>query len=103
MEPQDYPTLTDPTTERPQYWPSIDRGALMRDAHRVAKSFRHHFASYRGAMAYGLRAAWMSAKSRQQIQALNRQVGRPASPLTARQIEASRRATRRCGSSLWAA
>jgi hypothetical protein len=53
-----YPGPMGPTTDRPQYWPSIDRGAVMRDAHRVAKRFRHHFASYREALAYGLRAAF---------------------------------------------
>jgi hypothetical protein len=75
----------------------------MRDAHRIAQSFRPHFPSYGQALAYGLWAAWKSAKVRCEFQSLNRQVGQPAVPFTARQIEASRRATRRCGSSLWAA
>jgi hypothetical protein len=74
----------------------------MRDAHQIAKKARGHFASYHEALAYGLRTAWMSAKSRRQIQSLAIQAGRPAIPFTAAQIEASRRATRRCGASLWA-
>jgi hypothetical protein len=97
-----YPTSMGYTSRRPQNWPTIDRRALMRDAHQIANRFRPHFSGYREAVAYGLRAAWMSAKSRQQIQSLNRQAGQPATPFTAKQIEASRRATRRCGSSLWA-
>jgi hypothetical protein len=90
------------TNRRPQNWPKIDRRALMRDAHQIARNFRTKFATYREAIAYGLWTAWLSAKSRQQIQSLNRQVDQPAGPLTTRQIEASRRATRRCGASLWA-
>jgi hypothetical protein len=97
-----YPTPMGYTSRRPKDWLAIDRAALMRDAHRIAKSFLSHFGAYGKALAYGLRAAWMSAKSRQQIQSLNRQVDQPVAPLTARQIEASRRATRQCGSSLWA-
>jgi hypothetical protein len=98
-----YPTPMGYTNRRPQNWPKIDRRALMRDAHQIARNFRTKFATYREAIAYGLWAAWLSAKSRQQIQSLNRQVGSPAAPLTAKQIAASRRATRQCGSSLWGA
>jgi hypothetical protein len=97
-----YPTVMGYTSLRSKDWPAIDRKALMRDAHKIAHGARAYFDSYRQALAYGLRAAWMSAKSRQQIQSLNHQVGQPVAPLTARQIEASRRATRQCGSSLWA-
>ena len=90
------------TSKRPTNYPPLIRAALMRDAHQIAKKARGHFANYREALAYGLRVAWMSAKSRRQIQSLAIQAGRPATPFTAAQIEASRRATRRCGASLWA-
>jgi hypothetical protein len=98
-----YPTPMGYTSRRPQNWPAIDRGALMRDAHQIASGARPHFSSYREALAYGLRAAWMSAKSRQAIQSLAMQAGTPAVPLTAAQVKASRLATRRTGASLWAA
>ena len=39
----------------------------MRDAHQIAKSARGHFGNYREALAYGLKAASMSAKSRRDI------------------------------------
>ena len=90
------------TTRRPVGFPSIDRTALMRDAHRIARGARPHFSNYREALTYGLRAAWKSAKVRQDIQSLAIQAGTPAVPLTAAEIAASRSATRRCGASLWA-
>jgi hypothetical protein len=74
----------------------------MRDAHQVAKRMRSHFATYREALAYGLTAAWRTVKARRTMQSLALQVARPAAGYTAAQIEASRRATRRTGSSLWA-
>jgi hypothetical protein len=95
-----YSNLMGYTTRRPKGLPALDRAAVMRDAHRIAKACRSHFGSYHEALAYGLRAAWLSAKSRRQIQSLAIQAGRPAIPFTATQIEASRRATRRCGASL---
>jgi hypothetical protein len=90
------------TTNRPPNYPAIDRSALMRDAHRIAKASLSHFDGYRAAFSYGLRAAWMAAKSRQTIRALAEQAGQPATPFTAAQIAASRAATLRCGASLWA-
>jgi hypothetical protein len=98
-----YPNPMGYTTRRPTGFPSIDRTALMRDAHRIAGGARPHFSRYREALAYGLRAAWMSAKSRQTIQSLAIQTGTPAVPFTAAQVKASRIATRRTGASLWAA
>jgi hypothetical protein len=86
---------------RPAGLPSIDRGALMRDAHQVAKRMHGHFGTYREALAYGLGAAWAQAKVAQMFRGLRAQVA-PVQH-TAAQIEASRRATRRCGSSMWAA
>jgi hypothetical protein len=91
------------TSRRPAGLPSLDRRALMRDAHQVAKRMRSHFGSYREALAYGLGAAWRQAKVTRTMRSLALQVARPATPITPSQIEASRRATRRCGSSLWAA
>jgi hypothetical protein len=91
------------TNHRPTGLPSIDRGALMRSAHQVAKRMRIHFATYREALAYGLAAAWQQAKATQTMRSLALQVKRPAAPITAEQLEESRRASRRCGSSLWAA
>jgi hypothetical protein len=97
-----YPNPMGYTTRRPVGFPSIDRAALMRDAHRIACDARPHFSSYREALAYGLRAAWKSAKVRQEIQSLAIQAGTPAVPFTAAQVRASRLATRRTGASLWA-
>jgi hypothetical protein len=69
------------TSRRPASLPPIDRRALMRNAHRIAKGFRTHFASYRAALAYGLSAAWKQAQSNRTIQSLALQVARPASPI----------------------
>jgi hypothetical protein len=96
-----YMTTLGYTSRRPATLPPINRGALMRDAHRVAKQFRAHYGSYRDALAYGLSAAWAQVKATRNIQSLALQVG-PAQH-TAAQIKASRAATRRCGSSLWGA
>jgi hypothetical protein len=97
-----YLNLMGYTNHRPKGFPKIDRRALMRDAHRIAAASRAHFANYREAFAYGLKAAWRTMKSRQTIRALAAQAGAPATAFTAAQIEASRQATRRCGASLWA-
>jgi len=88
------------TDKRPADYPAIDRAALMRDAHQIARNSRGHFASYREALAYGLRAAWLSAKSRREIRSLAMQAGQPAIPFTAAQLAASRAATRRTYSSM---
>lgn len=89
------------TNRRPAGLPSIDRAALMRAAHTIARQFRAHYANYGEALAYGLGAAWRHVKAVRTIQALRAQVA-PVQH-TAAQIDTSRRATRRCGSSLWAA
>jgi hypothetical protein len=88
------------TSRCPAVLPPIDRGALMRCAHQVAKRMRSHFGTYREALAYGLAAAWQRAKVAQTFRSLRAQVA-PVQH-TAAQIEASRQATRRTGSSLWA-
>jgi hypothetical protein len=95
-----YATLAGYTDHRPANLPVIDRAALMRAAHATARKFRQFYATYREAMAYGLGAAWAQAKSNRNLQSLRMQ----AAPVeyTADQIKASRAATRRAGSSLWA-
>jgi hypothetical protein len=77
--------------------PAIDRRALMQNAHRIAARARPHMASYREALSYGLRAAWDQVKVAQSFAMLRAQV-KPRQ-LTAAEIDASRVATRRCGSS----
>ena len=37
------------TDKRPANYPAIDRAALMRDAHAIAKASRAHFGNYREA------------------------------------------------------
>jgi hypothetical protein len=86
------------STRRPAVvLPPIDRRALMQNAHRIASRARPHMASYREAFAYGLRAAWGQVKVAQSFAMLHAQV-KPRQ-LTAAEIDASRVATRRCGSS----
>jgi hypothetical protein len=98
-----YASVLGLTDKRPANYPAIDRAALMRDAHQIAKASRNLFATYAEALTYGLRAAWMSAKSRREIRSLAAQAGAPQIPFTAAQIAASGAATRRTGSSMWAA
>jgi hypothetical protein len=88
------------TNRRPAGLPSIDRRALMRYAHNVAERLRAQFGTYREALSAGLRAAWAQAKVAQTFRSLRAQVA-PVQH-SAAQIEASRQATRRTGSSLWA-
>jgi hypothetical protein len=77
--------------------PSIDRAAVMRRAHQIARQARPHIPNYREALAYGLRTAWSDAKARQEHR--ERFAGYVPCTLTPDQIAASRAATRRCGSS----
>jgi hypothetical protein len=79
------------TSRRPTGFPPLDRRAMMRNAHRIAKGFRSRFGSYRAALAYGLSAAWGQVKSARTIQSLALQVARPAAPFTAAQIDARHR------------
>jgi hypothetical protein len=86
------------STQRPAVvLPPIDRAALMRRAHHIAKEARPHMASYREALAYGLRAAWGLVATSREFAAVRARVAPVAH--TAEQIAASRAATRRCGSS----
>jgi hypothetical protein len=66
-------------------------------AHQIARRARPHMASYREALAYGLRAVWGLIATRREFAAVHARVA----PImrTADQIEASRAATRRCGTS----
>jgi hypothetical protein len=77
--------------------PAIDRRALMANAHRIAARARPHMASYRTALAYGLRTAWEQLKVAQSFALLRAQV--EPRQHTAADLAASRQATRRCGSS----
>jgi hypothetical protein len=77
--------------------PTIDRRALMRRAHAIAKQARPHMPSYREALAYGLRAAWGLLATCREFAAVRARV--QPRVLTAEQRAASERATRRCGAS----
>lgn len=65
------------TEKRPANFPAVDRGAVMREAHIIAKRFRQHYGSYREALAYGLAAAWGRNWSNRMIQSVASQVPRP--------------------------
>jgi hypothetical protein len=65
------------TDKRPATYPPCNRAAVMRNAHRIAKLQRAHFATYREALAYGLSAAWRQDRSNRNVQALALQVSRP--------------------------
>jgi hypothetical protein len=77
--------------------PPIDRSALLRNAHRIARQARPHTNSYREALAYGLRAAWGLVATSREFAAVRARVAPVVH--TAEQIAASRAATRRCGAS----
>lgn len=94
-----YVTPAGYTSQRPAGFPPIARARLMRAAHAIARQFRPRFDTHAEAMAYGLRAAWVQVKSNREIQSLRAQVATVHH--TPAQIERSRQATRRCGSSLW--
>ncbi len=85
------------TSRPPVMLPPVDRAALMRAAHRIAKGVRHLMASYGEALAHGLRTAWAQVKVARTFQSLNAQVRRRE--YSASEIANSRAATRRCGSS----
>lgn len=76
---------------------AIDRSALMRNAHRIARQARPHMPSYRAAFRYGLKAAWGLVATRREFAAVSARV-KPRTYSTA-EIERSRVATRRVGAS----
>jgi hypothetical protein len=93
-----YHTPVGPSTERPQVvLPPIDRAALMRNAHRIARQARPHMVNYRKALVYGLRAAWGLVATSREFAAVRARVAPVVH--TAEQLAASRVATRRCGAS----
>jgi hypothetical protein len=101
VKPRSKPLFHTPlglSTKRPGVdLPPIDCRALMQNAHRIAVRFRPHMASYREALAYGLRTAWEQYRIAHSFAMLRAQV-KPRTH-TAAEIEDSRQATRRCGSS----
>jgi len=91
------PALSRPATGVSQANPSIDRAALMRRAHAIARQARPHMPSYRAAFSYGLKAAWGLLATRREFAAVRARV--QPRVLTADQRAASERTTRRCGAS----
>jgi hypothetical protein len=87
------PTFSTIQADRPASLPAIDRSALMRRAHAIARKARPHMASYREALAYGPRAAWGLVATAREFAAVRARVA-PVTH-TAEQIAA----TRRCGAS----
>jgi hypothetical protein len=86
------------SNQRPEVdLPPIDRSALMRRAHQIARKARPHTASYREALSYGLRAAWGLVATAREFAAVRARV--PPVIHTAERLAASRRATQRCGAS----
>jgi hypothetical protein len=86
------------STRRPTVMlPPIDRRALMANAHRIAARVRPRMASYREALAYGLRTAWQQVAVARSFATLRAQV--TPRQHTAADLAASQQATRRCGSS----
>jgi hypothetical protein len=75
----------------------IDRSALMRRAHLVARRFIGVLPNYRACLAHGMRCAWADAKARQEHR--QRFAGFVPRVLTPSERAASERATRRCGAS----
>jgi hypothetical protein len=75
----------------------IDRSALVRRAHLIARRFIGILPNYRACLAHGLRVVWADAKARQEHR--QRFAGFVPRVLTAKQIADSRYATRRCGAS----
>jgi hypothetical protein len=83
-----YHTPAGPSTKRPDVTlPAIDRRALMANAHRIARAGAPYMASYREALAYGLRAAWGVIATRCEFAAVRARVA-PVTH-TAEQIAAS--------------
>jgi hypothetical protein len=75
--------------------PTLDRAALMRRAHLIARRFIGILPNYRACLARGLRCAWADAKARQE----HRERFQSFVPITPSERAVSERATRRCGAS----
>jgi hypothetical protein len=84
------------STERPPVdLPPVDRSALMRRTHEIARKLRPHVASYREALQYGRKGAWGLVATAREFAVLSAQVAHRT--ITPEQIAASRTATHRCG------
>jgi hypothetical protein len=83
---------TSSTTHAP-----IDRAAIMRHAHKIARDVRCFMPSYAAALQHGLRAAWGLIRTRREFAEVRARV--KARVLTPEERRASERATRRCGAS----
>jgi hypothetical protein len=82
------------STELPRVdLPPVDRSALMRRAHEIARRFRPHVPSYR--VRYGREGAWGLVATAREYTVLSAQVAHRT--ITPEQIAASRRATHRFG------
>jgi hypothetical protein len=79
------------STERPP----VDRSALMRRAHEIARKLRPQVASYREALQYGRKGDWGLVATAREFTVLSAQVAHRT--ITPEQIAASRTATHRCG------
>jgi hypothetical protein len=58
--------------------PTVDRAAVMRRAHQIARQARPHMASYREALACGVKAAWGLIATRREFAAVRARVARVA-------------------------
>ncbi len=76
--------------KRPAGYPAVDRSAVMREAHRIAKLARPRFNSYREALVFGLRTAWQADRSNRTWRSLAGQVTR-AAPSEGRTQSSTRR------------
>lgn len=93
-----YPTPLGLSTVKPDVEITpIDRVLVATRAHKIAAAARHHVPSYRSALSYGFRTAWEQGKVAQSFAMLRAQI-KPREH-TAADLEASRTATRRVGSS----
>jgi hypothetical protein len=90
------PGGTNPPTSSTALVP-IDRAALLRHAHKIARNVRPFMPSYAAALQHGLRAAWGLIRTRREFAKVRAHVKPRA--LTPDERRASERATWRCGAS----
>jgi hypothetical protein len=90
--------LRDSNLPTPSTTPApIDRVALMKRAHLIARRFVGVLPDYRACVAHGMRCAWADEKARQEHR--QRFAGFVPQVLAPEERAASERATHRCGSS----
>jgi hypothetical protein len=75
----------------------IDRAAIMRHAHKIARDVRPFMPNYAAALQHGLRASWGLIRTRREFAEVRARV-KPR-VLTPEERRASEHATRRCGAS----